>query len=155
MINMNKQYFAALYLLVTAVSTSSGMELSRPGMGFSNLFWENVLRNPWSKAWTIIEHADQETKNEVLRQLFTPKFKKLLSKPVSPMYPERNCWVESWNRATQLGANLENVEINLWDIPGLKLVQYLIQEYGAPTDLREPKTGKLSCIKLLKIQAKT
>jgi len=147
---MNKQYFVALCLLVT-VSTNSGMELSRPviGMGMSKKFWENLFKDPWSRNifdygdnWTMIQGTDQETKNEVLRQLFTPKFKKLFLKPISwREHPNNNRWVESWNRALKLGANLENVEINLWDIPDPKIVQDLIN-YGASTDLREPETRK-------------
>jgi len=144
---MNKQYFVALCLLVT-VSTISGMEKPKPGtgMGFSNSFWEDLLKYS-STQWTIIKHADQETKNEVLKQLFTPKFKKLFSEPISwrcsisERYPKDNRWEAVFKLAQDVGANLKSIKIDLWEIPNPELVQHLIQQ-GAPTDLCDQSTGE-------------
>jgi len=139
---MNKQRFVALYLLVT-ISITYGMELP-------DSWWEHLCEYSWypdstGLHWNMLEHLNQETKNEIFRQLFTPKFKeKLFSKTVPNNFHHDNCWEHTFNHAQRLGAKLENIEIPddiLWHVKDPHIAQYLIDN-GAKTDLRDQSTKK-------------
>jgi len=149
---MHKQYFVALYLLVT-VATSSGMELSKSGMEFSDEWWEILIYGVFysceeelsrkqklalSANWETIRYANQTTKDEAVRKLFSEYTKR-------PHVAGWSNWLTSFNNALDAGANLKNATIPediLKHVSDPKIAARLIQ-HGAKINIHTSTGGNL------------